>query len=71
MTELDLDAIRARAKRFDQAGQGSAAISSAADVPVLIAEIERLRSANANLIRNAEVLADEVVLAHADRKGGE
>lgn len=36
------------------------------DMPEMVAEIERLREANANLIRHAEALADELVLAAGD-----
>lgn len=35
----------------------------------LVAEVERLRDANANLIHNAAVLADEVIYAHAEPTG--
>jgi hypothetical protein len=40
------------------------------DVPALVAEVERLRAANAHLIRNAEILADEIVLGTAPVFGG-
>jgi hypothetical protein len=35
------------------------------DIADLLAEVDRLRAANANLTRNAEVLADELVHASA------
>lgn len=63
MSDLNLDAVRARhASAFLPRSSWSYALASAEDVPALVAEIERLREANANLIRNAEILADELVL---------
>jgi hypothetical protein len=76
---IDLDAIRERHARLDALAdqdatslKGTAWVSavamaanvSAGDVPDLIAEVELLRAANANLIKNAEVLADEVLYVH-------
>jgi hypothetical protein len=57
---FDLDAARADLREMDL-GDGAA---GAALAEKLIAEVDRLNAANANLIRNVEVLADEVVHAH-------
>jgi hypothetical protein len=46
----------------EQGGRDAEFIAHARqDVPDLLSEVGRLREANANLIRNAEILADEIV----------
>jgi hypothetical protein len=40
------------------------------DIEDLLAEVDRLREANANLIRNAEILADELVFGTTPEWGG-
>jgi hypothetical protein len=71
VSDLNLDAVRARyASATLPRSSWSYASASADDVPALIAEIERLREANANLIRNAEILADELVLGTTPEWGG-
>lgn len=72
MSELDLTPIRERfshyrdhqAHAFAVRWSCCSAHGPADDVPALIEEVERLRDANANLIRNAEILAEEVLQAH-------
>lgn len=58
---MNLDAIRARAERCENArdsgdilGWGAVATESAADVPKLIAEVERLRDRCAHLEQQVE-----------------
>ncbi len=65
---VNLDAVREDLQRHAAGHRGSAA-DCIAHLPGLLAEVEELRAANANLIRNAAVLADEVLYAHADRWG--
>lgn len=44
MTPEELDAIRARVQRYEETGQSYVGLRLAGDVPVLLAEVERLQT---------------------------
>jgi hypothetical protein len=62
MTDLDLDGIMASYRENRARAHAWRVIDQ---IPVLVTEVRRLRAANANLIKNAEILADELIDATA------
>lgn len=74
MADLNLDQIRREWLRVCgscDAGLTQSCVCGNGDprhvIDALVEEVERLRDGNANLIKNAQVLADELIHANVDR----